>query len=279
MKRFFTKNGIWMLSAIAIVAVVLVIMAAWGDETSFVRNAAGVIASPFRSAARTVSGWVESAADHFQSIEDLQQENEDLRQQVADLQEQVRQGQADSRENANLRHLLQLRQQHSDFALESAWIVSRSASNWQSSFTLGKGTNFDIAIGDCVVDPYGYLVGVITDAGTNWSTVTTILDPESAIGATVFRVQSAAVAQGQLSLMHKGQLTLTYLADDESLIHGDLAVTSGLGGYYPAGLPIGTLEDVRTDDSGLIRYGVLTPKTDMAALTEVFVITDFTIVE
>lgn len=279
MKRFFTKNGIWMLSAIAIVAVVLVIMAAWGDETSFVRNAAGVIASPFRSAAQTVSGWVASAADHFQSIEDLQQENEDLRQQVADLQEQVRQGQADSRENANLRHLLQLRQRHSDFALESAWIVSRSASNWESSFTLGKGTNFDIAIGDCVVDPYGYLVGVVTDAGANWSTVTTILDPESAIGATVFRVQSAAVAQGQLSLMHKGQLTLTYLADDESLFHGDLAVTSGLGGYYPAGLPIGTVEDVRTDDSGLIRYGVLTPKTDMAALTEVFVITDFTIVE
>ena len=148
MKRFFTKNGIWMLSAIAIVAVVLVIMAAWGDETSFVRNAAGVIASPFRSAARTVSGWVESAADHFQSIEDLQQENEDLRQQVADLQEQVRQGQADSRENANLRQLLQLRAQHSDFTLESAWIVSRSASNCQSSFTLGKGTflhqNFSI---------------------------------------------------------------------------------------------------------------------------------------
>ena len=279
MKRFFTKNGIWMLSAIAIVAVVLVIMAAWGDETSFVRNAAGVIASPFRSAAQTVSGWVASAADHFQSIETLQQQNEDLRQQVADLQEQVRQSQADSRENANLRHLLQLRQRHSDFALESAWIVSRSASNWESSFTLGKGTNFDIAIGDCVVDPYGYLVGVVTDAGANWSTVTTILDPESAIGATVFRVQSTAVAQGQLSLMARGQLTLTYLADDESLIHGDLAVTSGLGGYYPAGLPIGTVEDVRTDDSGLIRYGVLTPKTDMAALTEVFVITDFAIVE
>ena len=279
MKRFFTKNGIWMLSAIAIVAVVLVIMAAWGDETSFVRNAAGVIASPFRSAAQTVSGWVASAADHFQSIETLQQQNEDLRQQVADLQEQVRQGQADSRENANLRHLLQLRQRHSDFTLESAWIVSRSASNWESSFTLGKGTNFDIAIGDCVVDPYGYLVGVVTDAGANWSTVTTILDPESAIGATVFRVQSTAVAQGQLSLMARGQLTLTYLADDESLIHGDLAVTSGLGGYYPAGLPIGTVEDVRTDDSGLIRYGVLTPKTDMAALTEVFVITDFAIVE
>lgn len=279
MKNFFTKNGIWMLSAIAIMAVVLVIMAAWGDETSFIRSAAGTIASPFRAAAQSVSGWVESVSDRFQSIEDLQAENEALRREVAELEEAVRQGQTDSRENANLRQLLQLRAQHSDFTLESAWIVSRSASNWQSTFTLGKGTNFDIAIGDCVVDPYGYLVGVVTEAGANWSTVTTVLDPESAIGATVFRLQASAVAKGELSLLHENRLTLTYLDENASLIHGDVAVTSGLGGYYPAGLLIGTIDDVRTDDSGILRYGVLTPKTDLAGLTEVFVITDFTIVE
>ena len=69
------------------------------------------------------------------------------------------------------------------------------------------------------------------------------------------------------------------MSDEDSLIHGDLVVTSGLGGYYPAGLTIGTVEDVRTDDSGLIRYGVVAPRADLNALDEVFVITDFTVVE
>ena len=56
-------------------------------------------------------------------------------------------------------------------------------------------------------------------------------------------------------------------------------VTSGLGGYYPANLVIGSVEEILTDDSGLTRYAILAPKTDLSALVEVFVITDFTVVD
>lgn len=277
MKRFFSKNGIWILAACAIVGIVLTIMASIGS--GFLRDAAGIVASPFRAAGSAVAGWVQSVGDRFQSIEALQAENEELKRRNAELEQQVRQSKTDSEENANLRKLLQLRAQHSDFVMESARVVDRSASNWESTFTINKGTNFDVAQGDCVVDPYGNLVGVVTSAGTNWSTVTTVIDTDSQIGALVFRTGSPGVAAGDLYCMTEGKLTLTYLSDEDSLIHGDLVVTSGLGGYYPAGLTIGTVEDVRTDDSGLIRYGVVAPRADLNALDEVFVITDFTVVE
>ena len=50
-------------------------------------------------------------------------------------------------------------------------------------------------------------------------------------------------------------------------------------GYYPSGLVIGSVEEIKTDDNGLTRYATIIPKTDITQLVEVFVITDFTIVD
>lgn len=136
-----------------------------------------------------------------------------------------------------------------------------------------------MAIGDCVVDQYGYLVGVVTEAGANWCTVTTILDTDSHLGALVFRTGEVTVAMGDLALMGQGKLKLSYLEGESSLINGDMIVTSGLGGYYPSGLVIGSVEEIKTDDNGLTRYATIIPKTDITQLVEVFVITDFTIVD
>ena len=91
--------------------------------------------------------------------------------------------------------------------------------------------------------------------------------------------QQAAIAAGDLALMSQGKLKLIYLPDSSTLITGDLIVTSGLGGYYPYGLTIGSVEDVRTDDGGLARYAVLEPRCDPEGLTDLYIITDFDVVE
>ena len=175
--------------------------------------------------------------------------------------------------------LLNLRQQRRDFTFEAARVIERSTSNWSRTLTLNKGTGLGVAIGDCVVDQYGYLVGVVTEAGANWCTVTTILDTDSQLGALVFRTGEVTVAMGDLALMGQGKLKLSYLEGESSLINGDMIVTSGLGGYYPSGLVIGSVEEIKTDDNGLTRYATIIPKTDITQLVEVFVITDFTIVD
>ena len=279
MKRFLSKNGIWLLAGVAVVVVVLCIISAVSSGTPFLRNAAGVIASPFRSAGSAVAGWFGGIGDHFDKVADLQQENDELRAQVADLERQLRQAQKESEENQRLRDLLELQSQRRDLKTVSARVTERSVSNWASTLTLTRGTSAGVAIGDCAIDEYGNLVGVVTDAGLNWCTVTTVLDTSSAIGAKVFRTEQVAVAQGQLSLMTQGQLSLTYLESAEDLISGDLVVTSGLGGYYPAGLTIGTVEELRTDADGLTQYAAVTPKAAIASLTQVFLITEFVVVE
>lgn len=279
MKRFFSKYGIWLLAGVAIVVVVLCIISAVSSGTPFLRNAAGVIASPFRAAGSAVSDWVSGIGDHFDSVEALQQENEALRKQVADLERQLRGAQKDMEENQRLRNLLDLQSQRRDLELVSARVAERSVSNWSSTVTLNKGTSAGVAIGNCAIDQYGNLVGVVTEAGMNWCTVATILDTTSAIGAKVFRTEQVAVAQGRLDLMSQGCLSLTYLEDPDNLISGDLIVTSGLGGDYPSGLVIGAVKELRTDVGGLTQYAVVTPSAAVMTLTQVFLVTGFDVVE
>ncbi len=277
MKRFFTKNGILVLTAVTVIAVVLCIFSAVSSGTGLLHNALGVIASPFRAAGGAVTAWVEGIGDRFETVEQLQQENEDLRQQIAELEWELRQATEDREENQRLRALLNLRQQRQDFVFESAKVVGMSSSNWESTLTLNKGTAAELTIGDCVVNEEGFLVGIITDAGLNWATVTTVLDTSSQLGALVFRTGENTVAMGDLSLMNEGLLKLSYLAGESSLMNGDLIVTSGLGGYYPSDLVIGSVTELRTDDNGLTRHAVLQPKVDMVTLKQVFVITDFSV--
>ncbi|MBQ7680778.1 MAG: rod shape-determining protein MreC, partial [Oscillibacter sp.] len=86
------------------------------------------------------------------------------------------------------------------------------------------------------------------------------------------------VLQGEFSLMEKGQVRLDFLPADSRLLAGDLVVTSGVGGYYPSGLVIGTIDEVRLNDSGSAPYAILTPQSDVSGLTQVAIIKSFDIV-
>ena len=279
MKKFFNKTGIWILAAAVVIMIGLSVLSAVGSGSGFLQNAAGVITSPFRSAGAAISGWFSGIGDKFQSVEDLQAENAELRKRVAELEEENRQAQTDSEENARLRNLLNLRQQRRDFTFESAKVTQYENSNWASTLTLNRGSSSGVAVNNCVVNDEGFLVGVVTEVGLNWCTVATVLDTQAQFGVTVFRTGEAAVAMGDLSLMSEGLLKLSYLTGGNALVGGDLVQTSGLGGYYPSGLVIGTVEEVRTDDSGLTQYAVVKPKIQPKELVEVFIITSFEIVD
>lgn len=279
MKRLLTKYGVIVLSLAVVIAVILSVMAYFSTSAAPLPNVAGIIASPFRSAGaaitETVSGWV----DYFTEFDALKEENEQLKLEIAEMETAIRQAEKDSEENERLRKLLDLREQRRDLHFESARIVESDSSNWESVLTVNKGTAQDVAVGDCVVTETGYLVGVVTDAGLNWSTIRTILDSDTSIGATVFRSGQNAVAQGDFALMGQGRLMLNYLGADPDVVAGDLIVTSGLGDYFPSQLVIGTVESVSTGDDGLAQYAVITPSVSLDDLTQVFIVTSFDIVE
>ena len=154
-------------------------------------------------------------------------------------------------------------------------ITQHTVTNWTSTLTIDKGTLHGLEVNDCVISETGALVGVISEVGTNWATVLTLVDTDTSLGAQVFRTGDLGLAQGNFSLMEDNRLRMEFLPTDCSLLGGDLVMTSGLGGYYPAGLVIGSVAEVQRDDSGATSYAILEPAVEFDALEEVFVIRSF----
>lgn len=280
MKEFLKRYGLWILFATAVVAVGLAVLSFFSTTSSPLANLAGIVTSPFRAAYTSVATWIQDKQNYYEDVTALKAENEELKLQLANMEAQVRQAQNDSEENQRLRILLNLREQRRDLSdFEAATITEHSTSNWTSYLTLNRGTDHGVEKNDCVITEAGYLVGVVSAVGANWCTVLNIIDTDTSLGAQVFRTDDIGVAEGDFSLMSQGQLRLDYLPAGAQLLNGDLVVTSGLGGYYPSGLIIGTVEEVQTDDSGATAFAVLQPSVDFEALTQVFIIKSFDIVD
>ena len=278
MKNFLKEHGLWILFAGAVIAVAMAALSFFSVTSSPLVNMTKTLTSPFRSAYTAVATCFNDKQNYYRNTTALEEENAALRQRIAQMEEDIRQAELDSDENQRLRELLELREQRRDFQLEAALITEHAVSNWTSSLSLNKGTAHGVENGDCVIDETGALVGIVREVGVNWCTVLTIVDTDTSLGAQVFRTKDLALAVGDFSLMEENRLRLEYLSAGSQLLGGDVVQTSGLGGFYPSGLVIGTVDVVQIDDSGSASYAVLIPSVEFDDLTEVFIIKDFDIV-
>ena len=280
MREYLRKNGIRL--AIIVFSVGLLIAlntAARNGRTGFLQNMTGVLEAPVKKVLSSAVNGMNTIYGHIFEYDSLLAENESLRSQLADAQRSAREGIEASEENERLRKLLDLRDQHNDYVMESSKIVLWSSSNWSSSFTISKGASSGIELGDPVITEYGVVVGQITELGTTWATVTTLIDVDMSIGAFVGESGTSGMVVGEYSLMKKNQAKLTYLADGAQIFVGDDVLTSGSGGAFPAGLVIGKLSAVKTESGGQLEYGVVDPGVNFSQLVQVFIIKDFTVVE
>ena len=273
MKDFLRNHGLWILFAGAVIAVALALLSYFSTNASPLVDLANTITSPFRAACTSVSGWFTDKQNYYEDVTALKAENEALKKQIAEMEATVRQ------ENVFLRDLLDLRQQRRDLSdFETATVTERGVTNWTASLTLNKGTAHGVEIGDCVIDGNASLVGRISEVGYNWSTVLTVIDTDTSLGARVYRTKDIGIAGGDFALMGDGKLKLDSLPASCQLLEGDLVVTSGLGGYLPPDLVIGSVSELRADDSDTSNYAILTPAADLNDLTEVCIIKSFEIV-
>lgn len=280
MKDYLRKNGIKV--AVVVVAVVLLIgitAAARSGKISVVQNVTGIIEAPLKRVLSSAVNLVDGLYGYIFEYDSLRAENESLRSQLADAQESAREGIAASEENTRLRRLLELREQHTDYVLESSKVVLWSSSNWSSSFTISKGASSGIELGAPVITEYGAVVGQITELGETWATVSTLIDVDMSVGAFVGASGSSGMVVGEYSFMKDKQAKLTFLSDGAQIFVGDEVLTSGSGGAFPAGLVIGTLTAVQTEAGGQIEYGIVEPQCDLDSLVQVFIIKDYEVVE
>ena len=280
MKEYLKKNGIRVGIIIAAVCLIIGLSSAAKDgQIGFVQNATGVIKSPIQRALSSMVNSFNTIYGYIYEYDQLLAENESLRSQLADAQQSARDGIAASEENVRLRRALELREAHTDYELESCKVVLWSSSNWASAFTISKGETSGIELGDPVITEYGAVVGQVTELGTNWATVSTLIDVDMSVGAFVGVAGNSGMVVGEYSMMRDKQAKLTYLADGAQIFVGDDVLTSGSGGAFPAGLVIGTLTAVQTEAGGQIEFGIVEPQCDLDSLVQVFIIKSFEVVE
>ena len=280
MKHFLRQNGIWLLVIALLLSILLGIGSALlGGNAGPLSNAVNTVTAPIRGGISAVAGWAEGVYQYVFRYGEIQDELSRLQKRVAELEDQVRQGEEADRENQLLRELLDLQERRRDFVFESAKVTARSTVNWNSTLTISKGTSSGVAVDNCVISAEGVLVGVVSEVGYNWATVSTIINTDIEMGGIVTRTYSAGVLEGDFSLMSQGLVKLNYLPEEAQLVAGDEVVTSGRGDVYPSGLVVGQVEGVFTVPSGQTRYATVRPAADLDSFVEVFVIKDFTIQE
>lgn len=280
MKEYLKKNGIRL--GVVILAVVLVALLAGrvlGGRADFLTNAIVTVREPIRQAASSVADWLDGIYGYLFEYEQLKAENESLKIQLAEAKEEARAGKDALDENERFRNLLGFAEKHSDYVFESARIVSWSASNWGSSFTVNKGEKNGIEVGDCVINEYGALVGQISELGESSATVRTLIDVDTSIGALVGADGSAAMLMGDYTLMRQGQVKVTWLTEGAQLFLEDDVLTSGSGGLIPQGIVIGSVASIQSEAGGQTEYGIINPAVDLDTLVQVYIIKEFDVVE
>lgn len=273
MKKLFTgrvKTILGFALALAILTGIISSMfgAAWPSRV--VRT----VITPIRSAISAVSRQVERYYNFQFSYESLEARNDYLQKRLTQMEDDVRTADALERENQRLRELLNLKDEHSDYEMMDAYIVSWDSSSWKNAFTIAKGTGDGLAEGMAVVTEYGQVVGLITEIGSNWATVTTVLDNSLEISACVASSGNTGVVQGAYTYGYPNKLRLNYLPAETILRNNDQVVTTG-SSLYPKGLILGYIEDAGMDETGVAKYAIVQPAADFDTLEQVFIVTNY----
>jgi rod shape-determining protein MreC len=169
-------------------------------------------------------------------------------------------------ENSRLRELLSLKDQ-SSFKVRVAGVIAHSPDNWSASLIINKGKASGINKGMTVLS-YKGLLGRVVETGNFTSKVLLISDPSLSISALVMRSRQEGLICGGLG----NCLNMKYLPRDADIQVSDVIVTSGLTSGCPKGLMIGTVTYVGEEFSGLSKYAIVKPFSDLANTEEVMVV-------
>ena len=280
MKKLFSKKGVTAVIIAIIIAAVTDVSLVLNNNPGIVTNAVETLLSPIKTVTASVAGVCEKLYGYMHDFDRLLEENSRLRAQLAGSSQEEREFAELEEENRRLRELLGLSQRNSDYVFDTAAIVSWSSSNWESTFTINKGSaNSDLEVGDCVITSAGEVVGIVKTVSTVTSVCSSVIDTDFAASVNLNKIVGSSSAKGDYALMRDGYLILEYINDSDKVLTGDTVITSGKGGKFPDGLLVGYIVEVKKDSTGLSDYAVVEPAADLDNVLNVYVITDFELTE
>ena len=275
MKHFFsTKVRIALVVAVLLSAGLALLSGLTGMTVGdmFVKG----VLSPLRSGVSQLTDQAERIYNYIFNYELLATENEELKSQLAQIQDDARDAASIKRENERLRALLELKKAHEDYQLVDGYIIGRSSVDWTNMLTINKGTQSGIEVGMCAITANGEMVGLVIEAGTNYSVIKTVLDSSLEISATIASSGYSGMVQGGYTSDQAGLLRMDYLPSSAVIRNNDQVVTAG-STVYPRNLILGHVIDAGFNDTGVAKFALLQPAADIDALEQIFILTDFNV--
>ncbi len=245
--------------------------------------------------ARRLKGWVRdalapyqaltaTAGRHLRQLGDGQRRRHDFSDLETELQTLRRELLLLSNvheENTALRRQLEITARAPTDLIAARVIARGEMTGWWRTLRINRGSAADVHPPMAVVSEHG-LVGRILETSRDTADVLLLSDASSRVSVRILPSATFGVLTGAASHLQRHDLPhllipaapfqLEYLTLRDDIRDGDRVVTSGLGGMYPAGLPIGTVTGLRTDSSGLYRRASVMPAADLARLDTLYVV-------
>jgi len=239
-----------------------------------VQSAITQLTSPAQVGATGATESVTDAVDFLFELRNLRQRNAELEQVNSNLLVENFELREVQRENELMRQMLRFAQTRPGLDLRGAQIVARvigqESNNFLGYIMLDLGQSHGLEIGFPVVTDQG-LVGRVSEVTDTTSKVLLIGDTSSAVNAILQSSRLNGVIRGTPG----GDLLMDYIPQGETFAVGEVVLTSGLGGRFPKGIPIGQVVEIRQRDIDVFQQAVVRPTVDFPRLELVMVVTNF----
>ena len=225
--------------------------------------------APLETGATAVEAGAGRALSIFGDIDGLRSDNRRLAADNAGLRAQVASLQAGAAENAQLRRDLQFERSFGH-RMVAAQVIGRGPDAFTRTLAIDRGAADGVQPGMPVVTGAG-LVGRVREVAAHSAAVQTVADP-------LVRVNAYLVSSGLEGTVSGGQgplrMDVQPRADAAGTV-GEWALTSGIGGGYPRGIPVGRLTRFDRRPAAAVQYAELAWANDLAGLDSVLVVADF----
>ena len=275
MKKLLKSKWFIALIVLLVLAAGAVLSLLPGSPVKKILQPVQLISSPAQSLVKKAGDTI---TDFWSAITDgiaIREENQALKEQIADLRYQLTQNEEAALRYEELKDALHIKDMFSNYEIYGASILSRESDEWFSTIRLNAGANDGIALEEGnsypVLDVEMNLVGRVIETSDNESRVLPLLHEGFAVAGKVNEVNGATfMVLGDAELKRYGLCLVTDIDSDVHLEPGMEIVTSGDGGLFPEGIPIGTIESV--DNSNPLQItATLRPYSQIGKLEDVFI--------
>lgn len=236
------------------------------ENMSFFESLVVGITSPVQKVVGGISGRIDNVWRGYFYLVGTQKENEDLKRELQELKLQLHRYREADLANQRLRALLNFKKSIAT-SLLPAELVAFDPSGWFQTILIDKGSSDGVAQDMAVVSADG-LMGRVIGVSSHYAKVLLILDANSAVDALIQRSRVRGVLVG----LGRDLCLLKYVQRNEDVQVGDQVISSGMGGVFPKGLLLGTVQEVVRGNSGLFQRVEVEPAANFNRLEEVMVV-------